>query len=277
MPPTPVVGTGRDFEYATSDDVWRMARCESCDVLVLDPRPAADQFDVIYPPHYHAFQFDAAQYGFIHKVRRRLEARRLLSLFHDLPPDARILDVGCGDGFHLNLLKDFGPQGWHLEGIDASERAVARARANGLDVTHGTVEHAPIAPSAVDAILTIMTVEHVNDPASLVRRSATFLKPGGRLVVVTDNARSLDAALFGKQSWGGYHFPRHTYLFTKSSLAKTCGRRGPRSETGSHTREPGELGVFDTQLAREQERAVVARQSVQSVDAPHARGIYGTG
>jgi SAM-dependent methyltransferase len=225
-PPGPVVGTGRDYEYDTTDDVWHMARCEACDVLVLTPRPTADHFDDIYPPHYHAFQFDASQYGFIHTIRRRLEARRLLSLFRNLPADARILDVGCGDGFHLSLLKEFGPKGWHLEGIDASERAVARARAHGLAVTHGTVERAPLAPSGVDAVLTIMTVEHVADPASLVARAAHALKPGGRLVVVTDNARSLDAGWFGKHSWGGYHFPRHTYLFTRSSLTKLANDAG---------------------------------------------------
>lgn len=225
-PPGVAVGSGRDFEYDTSDDVWHMKRCEACDVLLLDPRPASDQFDVVYPPHYHAFAFDKAQYGLIHNVRRRLEAKRLLGLFHDLPADARILDVGCGDGFHLSLLKDYGPKGWHLEGIDASERAVARARANGLDVTLGTVERARNAPRSIDAILTIMTVEHVNDPASLIRTAAALLKPGGRLVVVTDNARSLDAGLFGKRSWGGYHFPRHTYLFTTSSLAKLASQAG---------------------------------------------------
>ena len=59
---------------------------------------------------------------------------------------------------------------------------------------------------------------------------AELLKPGGRLVVVTDNAASLDARLFGKRLWGGYHFPRHTYLFTRHSLAAMAEKAGLQTQ-----------------------------------------------
>lgn len=219
---------GEDFEYRTSDDIWRMTRCQACGLLVLDPRPAADQFDRIYPPSYHAFAFTPERFGLAHAVRRRLEAARLLRAFAGLPAAARVLDVGCGDGFHLGLFREFGRPGWELLGVDPSRRAVRRAVAAGLSAHLGTVEDLPAAAGRFDAALMVMTVEHLADPLAAVRAVRRRLAPGGRLVVVTDNAGSPDARLFGRRHWGGYHFPRHTYLFDRRTLRHLGERAGFR-------------------------------------------------
>ena len=99
--------------------------------------PTFRNLDRIYPSTYHAYDFTPEQFGFVFKVRRRLEARRLLAACQGLPADALILDVGCGDGFHLALLRDFGEPGWHLEGVDSSERAVEAANRNNIRVQGG--------------------------------------------------------------------------------------------------------------------------------------------
>jgi SAM-dependent methyltransferase len=65
-----------------------------------------------------------------------------------------------------------------------------------------------------------MTVEHLPDPLATLRAVAALLAPGGRVVVVTDNAGSPDFGLFGGRHWGGFHFPRHTYLFDRRTLAR---------------------------------------------------------
>lgn len=219
---------GEDFEYRTSDDRWRMARCGRCGLLVLHPRPTADQFDRIYPPDYHAFAFTPERFGLAHRVRRRLEATRLLRAFAGLPPRARVLDVGCGDGFHLGLLREFGRPGWELLGVDPSRRAADRAAAAGLPVHAGTVDDLPAAAGRFDAALMVMTVEHLANPLTTLRAVRGRLAPGGRLVVVTDNAGSPDARLFARRHWGGYHFPRHTVLFDRRTLRLLGERAGFR-------------------------------------------------
>ena len=220
--PGPLIdhAAGEDFEYRTSADAWHMRRCGGCGLLVLSPRPAADQFDRIYPPGYHAFAFTPERFGLAHAVRRRLEAVRLLRAFAGLPSRARILDVGCGDGFQLGLLREFGRPGWELLGVDPSDRATRRAAAAGLPVRVGTMETLPDADGRFDAALMAMTVEHLPDPLATVRAVRARLNPGGRLVIVTDDAGSPDAAVFGRRHWGGYHFPRHTYLFDRRTLRR---------------------------------------------------------
>jgi SAM-dependent methyltransferase len=145
-----------------------------------------------------------------------------------MPADARILDVGCGDGFHLDLLRTYGFPGWTLEGVDADARAVAAARGRGLNVHEGTIEDAGFDAGSFDAVILIQTIEHVPEPADVLRAINHVLKPGGRLLVVTDNTASPDFKLFGKRHWGGYHFPRHLHLFDPGSLARLAEHTGFR-------------------------------------------------
>lgn len=215
---TEPMGAGEDFEYRTSPDRFEAVRCKSCGLIFLAQRPSLSELARIYPPSYHAFQFSEAEFGFVHKVRRRLEARRILHSCKGLPPSARILDVGCGDGFHLSLLRDFGNENWHLEGIDASQRAAEAARRNGLSVHQTTVEEARLPAASYDLALLIATIEHMAEPVVVLQAVKRLLRPGGRAVIVTDNTDTLDFKISHKRVWGGYHFPRHWNLFNRESL-----------------------------------------------------------
>jgi SAM-dependent methyltransferase len=220
------IGVGEDFEYHTSPDSFLAMRCRECGLVYLDPRPTPSELPRIYPREYHAFDFSAERYGFVYRVRRALEARRAMQWCKGLPPDARILDVGCGDGFHLRLLRDFGPATWSLEGVDASPRAAEAAREAGLTVHEGTIENASLRTSWYDLVLLIATIEHVDDPPGVLRAVQRMLRPGGRVVIVTDNTATLDFAIFGGRHWGGYHFPRHFNLFNRATLTTLATRTG---------------------------------------------------
>lgn len=228
------IAVGADFEYATVPDEFLMVQCSHCKLVYLNPRPDDSELKRVYPDNYHAFQFEPEQFGLVYRVRRRLEARRLLRWCRELPKDARILDVGCGDGFHLSLLRDYGQPTWQIDGIDLDARAVAAAQKRGLNVQQGRVEEVDAASKSYHLILMIMTVEHLNDPRQTLEAVTKLLVPGGRLVIVTDNARSWDTKIFGGRHWGGYHFPRHTYLFSKqtlSTLAQSVGLQTERVST----------------------------------------------
>ena len=220
------VGVGEDFEYHTTAQSFLAVRCPDCGVVYLDPRPSLDDLPVIYPDSYHAFAFEAEQFGIVHTVRSRLEARRLLRAGRGLPANATVVDVGCGDGFHLDLLHRFGPSGWQLQGVDTDARAVAAARRRGFTVHEHSVSDAPIEPGSVDMVLCIQTIEHVGDPVAVLAAIRTMLKPGGRLYLITDNTGSPDFALSKGRHWGGYHFPRHWNLFDKKSMRALAGAAG---------------------------------------------------
>lgn len=220
------IAVGADFEYHTSPDTFCAKRCRGCGLVFLDPRPAASELGRIYPPSYHAFAFSAERFGLVYRVRRRLEARRLLGWLAGVGEGARILDVGCGDGFHLGLLREFGDPSWSLTGVDSDPRAAAAAAHAGLSVYTGRLETLDLPRDHYDVAFLIQTIEHVGDPPGLLRTIRRHLRPGGRLVVVTDNTATSDFRLFEGRHWGGYHFPRHWNLFHAGTLALLARKAG---------------------------------------------------
>lgn len=220
------IGVGEDYEYRTSADVFVAMRCDSCGLVYLNPRPDISEFETIYPANYHAFDFSAEDFGIVYKIRSRLEANRVLSWCKNLPDGAKILDVGCGDGFHLNLLKQYGNKNWQLEGIDVDRRAAEMAEKSGLKVHVGTVESLNLPKNSYDFAFMVQTIEHVAQPEKVLAAVFEILKPGGKLVVVTDNTDSLDFKFFKNSYWGGYHFPRHWNLFNRKSLTKLAEKCG---------------------------------------------------
>lgn len=223
---TKEIGRGYDYEYETSPDQFHAHRCVSCGTVFINPRPEVSEFDRIYPDNYHTLEFSEDNYSIVHRIRSRLEARRLLRYCDDIPPDARILDVGCGDGFHLGLLERYGRPGWSLEGVDLDSRAVEMALDSGLNVHLGPVSDVGLDDDTFDLVYTIQTLEHVARPDEFLTDIHRVLKPGGRLVIVTDNTDSIDFGLFKSGFWGGYHFPRHWYLFNKRSLRRLAAKTG---------------------------------------------------
>lgn len=214
------IASGVDFEYGTTAHEFRAVRCVQCGLIYLNPRPASSELARIYPPTYHAFQFSEENFGLAYRVRRWLEARRLLSCAGPLRAGSRILDVGCGDGFHLRLLTEFGDKSWRAEGLDTSEPAVIAARRAGLNVHLGSIESGALPERTFDVVFLIATIEHVPDPRTLLAAVFRVLRPGGRVIVVTDNTATADFRIFGRRHWGGYHFPRHWNLFNRKNLEK---------------------------------------------------------
>ena len=220
------IGSGEDYEYDCSADIFLAVQCNTCGLVYLNPRPDVAEFEKIYPENYHAFDFSEKEFGFVHKIRSWLEAKRLLVFCQEVPNNGKILDVGCGDGFHLNLLRKYGKKSWTLAGIDMDKRAIEMAEKSGLVVHQGSVESIDLPPNTYDLAFTIQTIEHVEKPDEVLKGIYKLLKPGGRLVIVTDNTDSLDFKFFKKKYWGGYHFPRHWNLFNKSSLSKLAQKTG---------------------------------------------------
>jgi SAM-dependent methyltransferase len=222
-----LVATGEDFEYQTSKDSFSMFRCLRCDSLFLDPRPAGSELGRIYPDSYHAYQFTAEEFGLAFRIRAMLERRRLLSWCRTVPSGGAILDVGAGDGFHLEILRAHGDPTWRLAAVEPDVKAAAMIAQRGIPVHVGTIEEAEIG-TEFDFAIMIMVIEHVEDPLRVLRRVHGLLRAGGRVGVVTDNIWSVDAMLGRSRHWGGYHFPRHFNLYGKDSLTRLAHEAGFR-------------------------------------------------
>jgi SAM-dependent methyltransferase len=136
-------------------------------------------------------------------------------------PGAKLLDVGCGDGDHLDRMRELG---WNVFGVETDGAAAAAAIKRGLPVHIGELASLPNTEN-FDVVTVRHVVEHVLDPANLLHECRRVLKPGGTLVVMTPNAASVGHALLRK-SWLPLDPPRHIYLFTRRTLRLTLDRSG---------------------------------------------------
>jgi 2-polyprenyl-3-methyl-5-hydroxy-6-metoxy-1,4-benzoquinol methylase len=136
--------------------------------------------------------------------------------------NGKLLEIGCGSG---EMLKNMFSLGWNVVGTDIDPEGVKNARAKGLSVHIGKLEHLNYTENSVDAIVLSHTIEHVNNPKSLFAECFRILKPGGNLIAITPNTESWGHDIF-KENWRGLEPPRHLFIYNRSSLKSIVSNTG---------------------------------------------------
>jgi 2-polyprenyl-3-methyl-5-hydroxy-6-metoxy-1,4-benzoquinol methylase len=215
--------TGKDFEYDTCDEVFSMVECAHCGNVYLNPRPAVDELDVIYPTNYYSYNYEKAINPIALRAKDILDQRKVKGWLKHVDADIselKFLDVGCGNGHFLFMLEKLGVPKDHLFGVEMSESSIERLKKSGFHGHLGRIEDvfSSLPAGSFDLIVLLQVLEHVEDPAAQVGVLSRLLRPGGLLIVETPNTESFDVGLFKRSYWGGYHFPRHWNLFNESTL-----------------------------------------------------------
>ncbi len=132
------------------------------------------------------FAFESRMRGSVESIRAR--QRRYLD---DLREAGPVLDIGCGRGELLGLLREAGVE---ARGIDADADMVAYARGDGLEVVQADlVEYLEgLSADSLGAIFMGQVVEHLPAPTLVhaLRLAAAKLRPGGVLIAETINPLS---------------------------------------------------------------------------------------
>ena len=224
-----------DHEYSTTDDVFTFVQCATCGLVFLDPRPASTELGTIYPENYFAFDFSkgsaSRQVFSAKKISNFFEKRRLKGLLRNYSGDypKSVLDVGCGDGSDLDLVRDlFGPLTATV-GIEVSAQACSRAVKRGHTVIEGSfpedIDQLADGGRKFDLILSKHVVEHVERPDLFLSAIRDLVADDGLVLIDTPNVSSPLRRLFGRH-WGGWHTPRHWYLFDVENFSRLAESSG---------------------------------------------------
>ena len=100
----------------------------------------------------------------------------------------RVLEVGCGPG---EAAERIAASGADVEALDISERMVELARSRGVAARVGDVQKLPFEDGVFDAALAAWMLYHVPEVERAIAELARVLRPGGRLVAVTNGAEHL--------------------------------------------------------------------------------------
>jgi 2-polyprenyl-6-hydroxyphenyl methylase/3-demethylubiquinone-9 3-methyltransferase len=148
----------------------------------------------------------------------------------------RVLDVGCGGG----ILSDaMARRGAEVLGIDLAGKALKVAQLHALEAQTPNVSYREVSvealaaeqPGRFDAVTCMEMLEHVPDPASVVRACADLVKPGGWVFfsTINRNPKSFLYAIVGAEYVLNL-LPRGTHEYLKfirpSELAAYCRGNG---------------------------------------------------
>lgn len=226
-------------------DRFAYAVCGSCGSLQL--REIPDDMARYYPPAYYAYR-DAARIvrpGYLEGWLRRERARHLLGrraplglLVERLKPaghpltdhlrwlacsgadlDARILDVGCGNGA---LLRELSVNGFrHLAGIDPLI-ATDSTTPEGIRLLRQDIFSAR---GTYDVVIFRHSLEHMAEPLRVLVAARALLSPGGHIAVDIPTVSSAAWEEYGPD-WAQLDAPRHLFLPSvpgMDALARAAG------------------------------------------------------
>lgn len=148
----------------------------------------------------------------------------------------RVVDVGCGGGILSDSMARAGAQ---VLGIDLSTKPLRVAELHAMEAGTAGVEYREIAvealaaeqPAAFDVVTCMEMLEHVPDPASVVRACATLVKPGGWVFLSTlnRNAKAFLLAIVGAE-YVLQMLPKGTHEYARflkpAELAQFCRDAG---------------------------------------------------
>jgi ubiquinone/menaquinone biosynthesis C-methylase UbiE len=231
------IGQVREHEYVTTDREFPAHQCPKCGLVFLYPRPDVSELPTLYAADYYSNnlnldgkddqQAKSFVQGLFYKIHTKNYRERVLPFLPKLADNRpyRILDVGCGVGAQLDAIKSLLPN-CETYGVEYGSVAAGKARGRGHTVYEGRFEDLDLPQGYFDAIISIHVIEHVARPDLFLEKCVRLATAEGFVMIETPNTDCVDFDLLKRRHWGGYHTPRHWYLFRKETVEALAQRLG---------------------------------------------------
>ncbi len=239
------VDTADEFPAATGPARrFPVVRCARCSLVFQKYHPADEELEEAQRNAYGRprRRFNMAVESAV-RLARRSRVRLATRL---MPPEGRVLDVGCGRGLFLHMLQ---ARGYRVRGTELSSLAATNA-ISGVPIDLGDLRGGQYPDGHFDLISIWHVLEHLRSPGSVLRLCQRALRPGGSLLIAVPNYGSLQARL-GGEHWFHLDLPRHLFQFTEETLRRLLASAGfeiRTLRTGQWEMDP--FGLLQTTLNR---------------------------
>lgn len=205
-----------------------IVRCTACGFLFLNPRPDRASLKAFYDP-FSSYSYKVQGKPYYECADSFIQAyHEWLKAIEAVIDKGRLLEIGSALGYFLEAARQ---RGWKPQGVEISRGGAEYCRRTyGIDVHCGEVHDAGFPSGYFDCVVTVHTLEHMEDPFACMRECHRILRTGGLFVVEVPYVRDESTP---EDLDEGAGMPAHLSFFTEQSLRSLLQAAG--------------FGILDTQ------------------------------
>ncbi|MEO7045061.1 MAG: class I SAM-dependent methyltransferase [Ferruginibacter sp.] len=217
-------------DHTVSSKIFEINKCGNCGGMFTQDVPSQEEIGIYYASEKYISHTDT-QKGFINKLYHRIRKRTLNGKWALIDNETNmkvgnILDIGCGTGAFLNVMKN---KGWKITGLEPDETA----RKNAVQLYGISPLSSPelfnLQQEEYDAVTMWHVLEHVHQLQKYLEQIKKILTKNGKAFIAVPNYTSYDAGYY-KEFWAAYDVPRHLYHFSPESMKKLVESNGMKLE-----------------------------------------------
>jgi 2-polyprenyl-3-methyl-5-hydroxy-6-metoxy-1,4-benzoquinol methylase len=197
----------KSFEIA-----W-LVKCASCSMVFSSRNPTSTELE----DHYRGYGRN--DYLSPITIKRYNE---ILDQFEKVRKTNRLLDVGCGIGYFLEVAKS---RGWEVYGTEYTDEAIRICQSKGIQMHQGVLNPQNYSLESFDVITSFEVIEHINTPNTELSNIISLLRKGGYFYVTTPNFNSLLRYYLGSK-YNVIGWPEHLSYYTHATLSYLLKNHG---------------------------------------------------
>ncbi|MCM8767772.1 MAG: class I SAM-dependent methyltransferase [Candidatus Omnitrophica bacterium] len=192
---------------------WKIYQCKNCKISFLYPIP--EKIEQIYNQKYFE-----RWYLPTYQQRKKYLEKIFLRIEPYISQKGKVLDIGCGIGILLELMRE---KGFEVIGQDISQFSIESCKKKGFKV-YSSINNIN-SENQFDIITMIDVIAHLKEPSNYLQKCKKLLKPNGFLIIKTplhSNFFFFITKIFSfiEKSKSILHIPAQIYHFDKNSFFK---------------------------------------------------------
>lgn len=183
-------GKDEEARLIKKENSWNIVQCKACNHVYLYPSPDKVFLKKYYQTYLPLNQKQILQWQF---MMSGVFAKSMSLIDKSCNyKKGKLLDIGCGHGFFLQIAKE---AGWDAFGLDLCEPAVEYANSKGLNVTNFSLLEKNYKDEEFDVVTMFYVLEHLPDPLQYLREIYRILKTDGILFLRVPHTTPIVKAL----------------------------------------------------------------------------------